>query len=34
MLINNAESYYNKIYVWVTNLLEKNPDIAGWVEKT
>ena len=21
MLINNAESYYNKIYVWVTNLL-------------
>ena len=33
MLINNAESYYNKIYVWVTNLLEKNPEIAGWVEK-
>lgn len=33
MLINNAESYYNKIYVWVTNLLEKNPEIAGWMEK-
>lgn len=32
MLINNAESYYNKIYVWVTNLLEKNPEIAGWME--
>ena len=27
-LISNLETYYNQIYAWVTNLLEKNPEIV------
>ena len=30
-LVNNAESYYNTIYHWINDLLEKNPDVEAWV---
>ena len=33
MLINNAETYYNKIYGWITNLLDKNPKVEDWVNE-
>lgn len=33
MLINNAETYYNKIYGWITNLLDKNPKLEDWVNE-
>ncbi len=32
MLINNAETYYNQIYTWITDLLDRNPQIGSWVE--
>lgn len=33
MLINNAETYYDKIYTWIVNLLDKNPTVEDWVNK-
>ena len=30
-LISNLETYYNQIYAWVTNLLEKNPIVSTWL---
>ena len=30
MLINNAESYYNKIYDWVNGLLNGDSDVGNW----
>ena len=30
-LVDNAENYYNTIYHWVNDLLEKNPDVEAWV---
>ena len=33
MLINNAETYYNKIYGWITNLLDKTPVVEDWVNE-
>ena len=33
MLINNAETYYDKIYTWIVNLLDKNPTVEDWVNE-
>lgn len=30
-LVNNAENYYNTVYHWVNDLLDKNPDVEAWV---
>ena len=30
-LIDNAESYYRKVYDWVNHLLDKNPGVESWV---
>ena len=30
-LANNLETYYNTVNNWITNLLEKNPQVASWV---
>ncbi len=29
MLVNNSKTYYNTVYAWVTQLLERNPQIAS-----
>ncbi len=33
MLISNAESYYNTIYGWISELLEQNPKLDAWVQE-
>ncbi|MBR4870135.1 MAG: AI-2E family transporter [Oscillospiraceae bacterium] len=30
VLVSNAEDYYNTIYVWITHLLENNPELERW----
>ena len=30
-LVGNMQNYYNTVYAWVTQLLEKNPNIETWV---
>ena len=30
-LVGNLEAYYNQIYAWVTDLLEKNPTVSTWL---
>ncbi|MGM9618676.1 MAG: AI-2E family transporter [Oscillospiraceae bacterium] len=32
-LAENVENYYNKIYGWVTRLLEDNPELAAWAQQ-
>ncbi|MGM9661719.1 MAG: AI-2E family transporter [Oscillospiraceae bacterium] len=32
-LAANMENYYNKVYGWVTRLLEDNPELAAWVQE-
>lgn len=31
-LAANVENYYNKVYGWVTRLLEDNPELAAWAQ--
>lgn len=32
VLVNNLEEYYNRIYDWVNGLLDRNPQVDGWLE--
>lgn len=32
ILISNLEGYYNKIYDWVNSLLDRTPQVDGWLE--
>ena len=31
VLVSNAEGYYNTVYIWITHLLENNPELEHWV---
>lgn len=34
LLINNAQSYYEKVYRWVDSWLTENPEIGSWANET